>query len=575
MVAKNALLTTLGVEKQIGAIFASAFTGIPVGPGLIVGQRSSTSQCNDHAIYLARTPLPDDINIDNVSALELQKKLGGDNIDVDWMCEHAKQVTRMLPGGLQILGILLVDAIEIVNSSSQCVFKNKIEKLLESIETVNKKTSIAAADELNCEVSMYVMNVNKTAKTFNLQMVQIPVDSNGNVCKEIEMKWKQSYKVAASEDNITAGPWQVVKANFVLDYPVVFSPDQTEGLTLSGKVDIALESVKKSISTAIVLFDGMKRVHSSSGHYLDTSKKTSTASKKDGGKKSKGKSSKKHQNYDETDDESHIETGTQVKEYTADILLATYLTAEEDHQAPNEVTVDSGSRLRFCGKMCVRVYMRPNATIKEATNAIKEDILRSLSARLEMHCDSLVGEETKGTEKEDMPIVHEPPRRCLIGLPQRDDDGNDETSVEADSIMISDFLFPGETSYDSIESVQEVFGFPPAISRMDDDQELVAGIQHLNMNGSGELTAGNVTHTVKDELGMGKSGKLESPSRLAAEAAKRSNFNLIAFLLSVIIAIAGIWVSYLAMSTGTNVASEDEFVVPSRTNDHHPNIETE
>ena len=94
MVVKNALLTTNGVEKQIAAIFGTMITGIPVGPGLIVGQRSSASQCNDHAIYLARTPLPDDININNVSALELQKKLGGDNIDVDWMCEHVKQVNK-------------------------------------------------------------------------------------------------------------------------------------------------------------------------------------------------------------------------------------------------------------------------------------------------------------------------------------------------------------------------------------------------------------------------------------------------------------------------------------------------
>ena len=479
----------------------------------------------------------------------------------------------MLPGGLQVLGILLIDSNEIGNSSSQLAFKKKIEKLLRSIETVNRKTSFVAAEESNCEVSQYVMHVNKTTKTFNMQMAQIQLDVNGNVCQSTEMKWKQSYKVAASEDNITAGPWQVVKANFVLDYPVVFSPDQTEGLTLSGKVDIALEEVKKSISTAIILFDGMKRVHSSSGHYLDPSKKMPNASKKDGGKKSKGKSSRKHQNQDDSEHEASSETEGRVKEYTADILLNTFSTAE-DCEESHDVTADSGSRLRFCGKMCVRVYMRPSATIKEATNAIKEDILRSLRARLEMHCDSLVGEETKGTEKEEMPIVHEPPRRCLIGLPQKADDGNDEASLEADSVMISDFLFPGETSYDSIESVQEVFGFPPSISSMDDDQELVAGIQHLNMNGSGELTAGNVTHTLKDEPGKGKSGILESPSRLAAEAAKRSNFNLIAIILSIVIAIAGMFVSYLAMSTGTN-ASEDEFIVRSRTSDHHPNTETE
>ena len=97
-----------------------------------------------------------------------------------------------------------------------------------------------------------------------------------------------------------------------------------------------------------------------------------------------------------------------------------------------------------------------------------------------------------------MPIVHEPPRRCLIGLPLRDEDEDSDPSQGTDPIMISDFLYPGETSYDSIESVNEVFGFEPAIARMDDEQELVAGIQSMNLNGSGELTAGSVTHTVKD-----------------------------------------------------------------------------
>ena len=58
-----------------------------------------------------------------------------------------------------------------------------------------------------------------------------------------------------------------------------------------------------------------------------------------------------------------------------------------------------------------------------------------------------------------MPIVHEPPRRCLIELPHLEEDDTSEAEAEDYNIMISDFLFPGETSYDAIESVSEVFGF--------------------------------------------------------------------------------------------------------------------
>ena len=92
MVVHRPLLTTLGVAKQIEDIYASTSNGMPVGPGLIVGQRASNLLCNDHAIYLARTPLSDDLNAANVSPAEVQQKIGGDNIDLEWMCEHAKQV---------------------------------------------------------------------------------------------------------------------------------------------------------------------------------------------------------------------------------------------------------------------------------------------------------------------------------------------------------------------------------------------------------------------------------------------------------------------------------------------------
>ena len=96
MAALRPLLITNGVETQIAGIFASAASGVIVGHGLIVGQRSMTASGNDHAIYLARTPLPDDITPENISPLELQNKIGGPDIDMEWMSEHTKQVIKMV-----------------------------------------------------------------------------------------------------------------------------------------------------------------------------------------------------------------------------------------------------------------------------------------------------------------------------------------------------------------------------------------------------------------------------------------------------------------------------------------------
>ena len=60
-----------------------------------------------------------------------------------------------------------------------------------------------------------------------------------------------------------------------------------------------------------------------------------------------------------------------------------------------------------------------------------------------------------------IPVLHEPPRRVLIKLPESE-------------VTISDFLFPGESTEASANAVEEMFGFVPELEDLDDEQELVA-----------------------------------------------------------------------------------------------------
>ncbi len=60
-----------------------------------------------------------------------------------------------------------------------------------------------------------------------------------------------------------------------------------------------------------------------------------------------------------------------------------------------------------------------------------------------------------------VPVLHEPPRRVLIKLPESE-------------VTISDFLFPGESTEASAKAVEEMFGFVPELEDLDDEQELVA-----------------------------------------------------------------------------------------------------
>ena len=139
------------------------------------------------------------------------------------------------------------------------------------------------------------------------------------------------------------------------------------------------------------------------------------------------------------------------------------------------------AKMRIMGRMSARAFVSPQVSVETALMFLKLDILRTFKARLEMHCDSLVGEETAGTDVE-LPILHEPPRRVNIRLP-------------ASPITVSDFLFPGETPEESVKAVEEMLGFTPDFEHLDDELEIVASPQTIRVSNSGQLLS--TTHTKK------------------------------------------------------------------------------
>ena len=78
--------------------------------------------------------------------------------------------------------------------------------------------------------------------------------------------------------------------------------------------------------------------------------------------------------------------------------------------------------------------------------------------------------------------MHEPPRRIHVQLPFSD-------------VCISDYLFPGETPYDSNDSVEEIFGYKPKIEWMNDELELVAApketLVRIDPLGGSTITVGS------------------------------------------------------------------------------------
>jgi len=231
---------------------------------------------------------------------------------------------------------------------------------------------------------------------------------------------------------------------------------------LKDKVQPALDAIEKSLSSAIILFDGS---YCKDNDLLDSrllkklEQKTGDTKGKKKGKGKKGKRQQQESDSEEEEDDDEIEEEEGIKNHEAQILL------EEDGLLLKDAFTDTiHARMRMSGRLAFAAAVDAGATVAEAGAAVRQDIVRSLRARVRMHCDSLVGEETSGSEMANAPVLHEPPRRVLVQLP-----------ACPEGVAASDYLFPGETPYDSNDSVEEILGFKPSIAAFDDEIELVAG----------------------------------------------------------------------------------------------------
>lgn len=61
--------------------------------------------------------------------------------------------------------------------------------------------------------------------------------------------------------------------------------------------------------------------------------------------------------------------------------------------SPEIELIDCGGHIRITGQIVCKLWLHPKATVGFATEAVIQDIVRSLAARLEMHFDSLTEEE--------------------------------------------------------------------------------------------------------------------------------------------------------------------------------------
>ena len=89
-------------DKQLTSVLG--FSIFDAGSGLLVG----TLVGDTHSVlFVAETPREESEDEVPLEQKEEAVKLEQRELDVGWLSEHAKQVARLLPGGLTVLGLSL------------------------------------------------------------------------------------------------------------------------------------------------------------------------------------------------------------------------------------------------------------------------------------------------------------------------------------------------------------------------------------------------------------------------------------------------------------------------------------
>ncbi|XP_046687148.1 LOW QUALITY PROTEIN: protein odr-4 homolog [Homalodisca vitripennis] len=311
------------------------------------------------------------------------------DIKESWIVDHAKQVTRMLPGGLWVLGLFVTGTGDVLSNSAS---QSKVTSLLQGLtKALEKNPNLLGNSPSTEKLALHLVS-----------------GTNKVTCMSYDVT-KTTSPLRATDFKFTNLKWLQLDSQYDCDLlPPLLITDQLTNNPLRKHLQNILEMVIRGVQKSLCVIDGEVRQDDEALDKTDSSKCS--------------KADKKAQ-------ESKI--------YQVNLYI------------PNELgdideTVSSVlGEMKCTGVLASRVFVHQKATVAEASQAVKEDIIRSFAARLEMHWDSLVEEEI-GSPEETI-VVHEPPRRVLIPLPYS-------------KVALSDYLFPGEGPSEALVSILDLIG---------------------------------------------------------------------------------------------------------------------
>ncbi|KAG5309383.1 ODR4 protein, partial [Acromyrmex insinuator] len=408
---------TVYVEEHLRTYLTSLAKPDGYVIGLILGQSAGQK---DYIVHLAKTPPPLTKNVVEETLISSTVSMEQDaaniyirsvkDIPMSWVADHAKHVTRMLPGGMWVLGVFIVGP----------------EDTLDNISNVQKLKSVLGAIHKTLSWNNKYLCGNNQDEKLILSFNSI---AQKYICKSIDIAKDNMLKPADWKFQEKATKWHQLETLVDFDRLYLIAVDK-DPETLKKQLQNILTNVADLIDSSLIVIEGEVRSPDDTLETLGKRKKSSN-------KKCKNK----------TDDSNNS------------LQVSLYIPCSQDNSNVDVRTTSCSASIRLIGQLVSRTFVHQRASIAEANTAVKEDIVRSLASRLEMHWDSLI-EEENGSPEENI-TLHEPPRRVLIALPDN-------------KVTLSDYLFPGEGPQEALLSLQELLDLNVQESQVQKEVELQA-----------------------------------------------------------------------------------------------------
>lgn len=319
--------------------------------GLIIGQLSPQ---RDYVLHLARTPEQAGDSDEDCKPAAL------DDIENNWIVEHAHQVSRMLTGGLDVIGVFAFGPMDMLTKSQA-----KLRQLVFSIQkTVQHKAASYFDDLIHSRILLQICSGTKkiTCRT-------IDVSDQRATPNPAEVKY-QSF----------SSKWSKLEASLSLTDGCFDVPRKLETSGLNKQIMSSIHKTLQSISSALCTVNGEL--------YADD--QTLVSSEKSG--------------------RSSQASSTSTQTFKIDLF-----TDEScNNMEPKEV--DTAASIRISGSMCCQAYVHQKATAGEAAQALKYDAIRCFLSRCEVLCEDVMENQEEKPNRETFFSTWTSPQRVFVPL---------------------------------------------------------------------------------------------------------------------------------------------------------------